>query len=272
MANPPTDIEPSELFLKLCEPRPSEEVDFPRKDRLGNPVGKIRIRVLTMEDHNRARITAQQALKRSVAGFGIQALDKSDMDSPAVREVLGDLVAHEILCMACLNHKPSFEETDDRPAVYGRVFNTPEDLRRVLTADETLTLFRAYQLVQHKWGPFELTTGDDAEVDAWVKRLEEGARLFPLLALSLPQLHELTSSLAARISSLSRILGSHWESLPPSLASLLEPYCLGTGSYGELAESSTQESTASSPEDVLVTIEQAAAWAEADKNANVPEE
>lgn len=267
---PPSDVEPSELFLKLSEPRPSEPIDFPRKDRAGNPVGKLRVRVLTMEDHNRARLTAQQSLKKSVAGFGIQALDKSDMDSPAVREVLGDLVAHEILCMACVSDKSAFEETDERPAVYGRIFNTPEDLRRVLTADETLTLFRAYQLVQHKWGPFELTTGDDGEVDAWVKRLEEGARSFPLLALSLPQLHELTSSLAARISSLSRILASHWESLPPSLASLLEPYCLAIGSSGELADSSTQASMESSPEAMLVTIEQAAAWAEADKNA--PEE
>lgn len=267
MAKPPEDVSASELFLKLSEPRPTEETDFPRNDRFGNPVGKFRIQVLTMEDHNRARILAQQALKKTVAGFGIEALDKSDMDSPAVQEVLGDLVAHEILCMACLTDKPLFEATEEHPATYGRVFKTPADLRRVLTADETLSLFRAYQMVQHKWGPFELTTMDDGDIEAWIKRLSEGARGFPLLALSLPQLHELTSSLAVRISTLSRILRSQWETLPDSLASALEPYCLGIGSYGERATEST-----TSTESSLDIMSSALHWAEAEKTASIQEE
>lgn len=266
---PPEDVTPSELFLKLCEPLPTEVVSFPRKDRFGNPLGKVRIKVLTMEDHNRARIQAQKALKQSVAGFGIEALDKNDVDSPAVREVLGDLVAHEILCMACVTEEPLFEATDDRPATYGRIFKTPSDLRRVLTADETLTLFEAYRLVQYRWGPFEMLTNEDGELEAWIQRLEEGARSFPLLALSLPQLHQLTSSLAERISLLSHILVSQWDSLPPSLASQLEEYCLGTGSSGERVESYTQLSTGSSLE---VTIEQAVRSAEAEKGAVISEE
>jgi len=266
---PPEDVTPSELFLKLCEPLPTEVVDFPRKDRHGNPLDKIRIKVLTMEDHNRARIQAQKALKQSVAGFGIEALDKNDVDSPAVREVLGDLVAHEILCMACVTEKPLFEATEDRPATYGRIFKTPSDLRRVLTADETLTLFEAYRLVQYKWGPFEMLTEEDGEVDAWVKRLEEGARSFPLLALSLPQLHQLTSSLAARISLLSNILVSQWDSLPPILASQLEPYCLGTGSSGARVETYTRNSTENSLE---VTTDKAVRLAEEHKSSLVSEE
>jgi len=270
MSKPPEDISPAELFLKLSEPRPSEVIDFPRKDRFGDPVGKIRIQVLTMEDHNRARILAQQALKKTVAGFGLEALDQRDMESPAVREVLGDLVAHEILCMACVSDKPTFEATDERPAVYAKVFKTPADLRRVLTADETLTLFRAYQLVQHRYGPFEATTGEDGELEAWIKRLEEGAEHFPLLRLALPQLHELTSCFAARISLLSHILVSQWETLPPTLASALEPYCLGTGLSGALVDEYTRISSESSREPL--TVEQAARWAEADKNARQPEE
>lgn len=266
---PPEDVSPSELFLKLSEPLPTEVIDFPRKDRYGNPLGKVRIKVLTMEDHNRARIQAQKALKQSVAGFGIEALDKGDMDSPAVREVLGDLVAHEILCMACVTDTPQFEATDERPAVYGRIFKTPADLRRALTADETLTLFEAYRLVQYKWGPFELLADDEGDVDAWVKRLEEGARSFPLLALSLPQLHQLTSSLAARISTLSRILVSQWDSLPPSLASQLEDYCLDIGSSGELAGASTPTSQANSLE---VTVEKALRLAEERKGSIATEE
>lgn len=265
---PPEDVTPAELFLRLSEPLPTEVVDFPRKDRFGNPIGKVRVRVLSMDDHNRARIQAQKALKQSVAGFGIEALDKNDMESPAVREVLGDLVAHEILCMACVTDEPLFPATDDRPPTYGRIFKTPSDLRRVLTADETLTLFEAYRLVQHKWGPFELTTGEEGELEAWIGRLEEGARSFPLLALSLPQLHQLTSSLAERISLLSHILVSQWESLPPTLASQLEPYCLGTGLSGVLAEEYTKTSAESSRN---VTTEQASRMAENHKFANIDE-
>ncbi len=265
--NPPQDVTPAELFLKLSEPLPTEVIDFPRKDRQGNPLGQIRIRVLSMEDHNRARIMAQAALKKSVSGFGVENLDKSDMDSPAVREVLGDLVAHEILCMACLSDKPKPHMIDapEGPDKYARVFHNPGELRRVLTADETLTLFNAYRLVQYKWGPFEGILGEAGEVEAWVKRLEEGARSFPLLALSLPQLHQLTLSLAERISLLSRILVSQWDSLPPSLASQLETYCLGTGLSGALADHYTQISSESSQTEV--SLDRAARMSERDKNA-----
>lgn len=270
MSKPPQDVEPSELFPKLSEPLPTEVIAFPRMDRSGNPIGNIRIRVLTMEDHNRARINAQSALKKSVTGFGVENLDKSDMDSPAVREVLGDLVAHEILCLACLSDKPKPHMVDapESAEKYARVFHNPGQLRQVLTADETLTLFEAYRLVQYKWGPFEMLTGEDGELEAWVKRLEEGARSFPLLALSLPQLHQLMLSSAERISLLSRILVSQWESLPPSLASQLEPYCMGTGSSGELLENYTRISTENSPE---VTLEMARRSAESEKNATIIE-
>lgn len=248
MSRPPSDIEPSELWLKLCEPRPSEVIDFPRRDRQGNPVGKVRIQVLTMDDHNRARIVAQQVLKRSAADYGIPNMDKADMDSPAVREVLGDLVAHELLCMACLSDKATFEETEEKAAVYGRIFRTAEDLRSRLTADETLVLFNAYMLVQHKYGPFERTLNEDGDLEAWVQRLEEGGSAFPLLALSLPDLVGLTSSMAARISLLSHTLESQWERLPDSSKSALAPFCMGMFSSGEPRDESTRISLESSPE------------------------
>lgn len=230
MSRPPEDVEASELFLKLCEARPSEVIDFPRKDRAGNPVGKVRIQVLTMDDHNRARMVAQEILKRSAKDYGIPNLEKADMDSPAVREVLGDLVAHELLCMACRVEDPT-DPLVETPT-YGRVFRTADDLRKRVTADETLVLFNAYMLVQHKYGPFELTLNDDDDLEAWVKRLEEGGSAFPLLALSLPQLAELTLSQAQRISSLCRILESQWETLPDSFKSLIGPYCMGMFSVG----------------------------------------
>jgi hypothetical protein len=256
LSKPPEDVPASELFLKLCEPRPSEVIDFPRKDRNGNYVGKCRIQVLKAEDHDRARIIAQKALKAKVAGFGIEALDQRDMESPAVREVLGDLTAHEILSMAVLEEKPAFEETEERAAVYARVFPNTATIPRTLTADETLALYNAYMLVQHKYGPFERTINSDEELDDWVNRLEEGGAAFPLLALTSPQLAELTSSLAARISSVCRILASRWESLPDTLKSDLAPFCTGIGSFGVQRVESTLN-TYSEKLDDPVRIEQA---------------
>ncbi len=68
---------------------------------------------------------------------------------------------------------------------------------------------------------------------------------------------------------LSSILVSQWETLPPSLASQLEPYCLGTGLSGELLAEYTKTSTENLPE---VSIEQAKRMAEDHRFANTPEE
>jgi len=260
---PPADVPPSALFLKLCEARPSEVVDFPRKDRSGKPVGRVRIQVLTMDDHNRARIVAQEILKRSAKDYGIPNLERADMDSPAVREVLGDLIAHELLCMACLVEEPTSDDPD-MPPTYGKVFRTADDLRKRVTAEETHVLFNAYLLVQHKYGPFEETFDADGDLEAWVQALVEGGSAFPLLALSLPQSGELTLSLAQRISTLSRILESQWESLPDSFKSLIAPYCTGMFSSGEQREESTRISTGNSRE---VTLEDALRMAEQQKQA-----
>jgi hypothetical protein len=149
---PPKKVDASELFLKLMEaPRPSEVVDFPRLDRDGKPLFQIRIQVLRMDEHDQARIIAQQKLKA-------RRIANEDLNSAAIKEVLGDAVAKELIAMACLTVDP-MEGSD--PPVYGRVFRDGEDVGK-LSADEVLVLFNAYQLVQHKYGPFERTiTGPD---------------------------------------------------------------------------------------------------------------
>jgi hypothetical protein len=231
---PPEDVSASELWLKLCEPLPSEVIDFPRKDRDGKPVGKIRIQVLTMEDHNKARLLATKSLKESAKEFGI---GQPDMENEATKEVLGDMIAHELLCLACVTENSQTHlETDGQP-VYARIFASPAQIRKALTADETLVLFNAYRLVQYKYGPFERTM-EDGDVDAWIERLRSGGSAFPLLALPLPQLAELTYSLAEKMSMLSRTLGSQWSSLPDTLKSSLENYCSDTLLFGEQLDES----------------------------------
>lgn len=246
MSKPPQDVEPSELWLKLCEKRPSEVVDFPRRDADGNFVGKVRIQVLTMEDHNKARLLATQALKKHVKEIGMEALDRQDMDNDAVREVLGDLVAHELLFQACLSEKNYGD--DDSDPVYAKLFKSTDDIRKKLTADETLILFNAYRLTQHKWGPFEKTMTDDGDVEAWITRLKEGGSAFPLLALQLPQLADLAYTLSEKISSLCQILGSQWTDLPDSLKSKLTDCFTDTTLFGLQHDGSTQTFLADSRE------------------------
>ncbi len=265
MTKPSTEISAADLFLKMMEARPSDIIDFPRRGADGNYVARVRIQVLRGEDHDRARMAGQAALKRKIASFGIAPLSDKDMESPAIQECLGDAIAHELLAMAVRSVEPVSPETETAAPVYGPIFTSGALIPQALTADEIAALYNAYLMVQHKYGPFERTIDGDADVDAWVNRLEEGAARYPLAVLPLPQLAELTCSLAERISTLSRILASQWESLPDSSRSLLHPFCMGIGSFGEQRASATlSTSLASSPE---VTIEQALRMTVAQKAA-----
>lgn len=233
---PDKNIPASELFLKLMEtPRPSEVVDYPRKDESGNPVGKLRIQVLTQEEHDRARIAAHRTMKE-------QGLDREDMLGESVKEVLGDTVARELLAMACLTESGP-DDGNGRP-MYGRVFQDAKDLKKI-RSDEIAVLFNRYMFIQAKYGPFETIINDEEELNAWVKRIEEGGSGFPLLQLPLPALVELTSLLARRIYSVSSALESQWSSLPDTLKSSLEKYRLGIISYGEQAAISTESGSES---------------------------
>jgi hypothetical protein len=263
---PVSSVEPSELWLKLSEPTPSEVVDFPRKDRAGNPIGKIRIQVLKMEDHNKARLLATKALKETAKKSGIGELDKGDLESDAVREVLGDLIAHELLCMACYGDKEieGLEDKNGNPT-YPKVFANPAAIGSVLTADETLVLFRLYQMVQYKYGPFEMTMNEPGDVDAWLQRLKEGGSAFPLAALSLPQLAELTLSLSERISLVYQILESHHSSLPPTLTSDLTDCFPDMFLSGEQQSSYIQTLEVTSPK--TVSLDAALRLAQEHKNS-----
>src|SRR5262245_59888203 len=127
---PPKDVPASELFLKLMEaPSPSEVVDIPRRDSNGDPVGRIRIRVLSMVDHDRARIAAHTRVKRL-------ALTNEDMGSELIKEVLGDATAKEIPALDCMTE-------GSEGGLSGRVFRDANDVEK-MRADEVAALFNAY--------------------------------------------------------------------------------------------------------------------------------
>lgn len=245
MPGPPAEFSPSELWEKLSEARPSEVIDFPRKDATGKPLGRVRVQVLRLEDHNAARMRAHEALKRQQSGMGGKALDASDFASPNVNETLADMTAVELLQMACLHEKSA--SSDPARPFYPFLFRDAADIRAKLSADEVVTLFNAYVLVQAKFGPYERNAGTKEDQDAWIARL--AADPLVTVSMSLPQLVEVSTSAAARLCSISGILRSQWQDLPPTLASSLDSFCLDTSYSGRLPSEPPEDSASESPTD-----------------------
>ena len=241
---PAKEIKPSELFLKLTEaPFPSEsDLDFPRRGPDGESLFKFRIRVLAQSDHDRARMAAHDSISK-------RGYTPEQMQSQAIREVIGDAVAKELLAMACLENDSHISDPNGNPK-YARIFASAKDLGQ-LAADEISVLFNMYLLVQRKYGPLETS----ADVDAWVKRLVEGGSGFPLLQLDSQTLASVTFTSMVKMHSLFTFLESQWETLPAQCQSGLTRYRLGTGYWSSPADeyASTHQAKLAEP----ITLEDA---------------
>jgi hypothetical protein len=228
---PPVQLTAGELFGKLCEtPRPSTVVDFPRKDPVtGKAVAKMRIVALTMSDQDEARLRAKDAIQERVR-------DRDDLAIKIVEEIVGDLTARFILMKCCRWVKPvQGRENQADGTQYPYVFADLADFDKAqITADELAVLFTMWEKFQHDCGPMYDEVADENELNAWIVRLAQGASDHPLSRISLPQLADLTVLLARRAYSLSAILESHSETLPPSLAARLESWGIGTYFSGAL--------------------------------------
>jgi hypothetical protein len=222
---PPKDIPATDLFRKLCErPLPGEVIDF------GGELGRLRVQVLRLEQHDDARMAAHAYCKEK------RRLTDDEFRTRYGEELLGDATAAELIALAVTLPDPIGGDDGDR-VVYPRVFRNGADVKQ-LSPDEVTLLFGAYLKVQQRFGPYERTM-DDVEVNAWVERLMEGGSELPLSLLASHQRDALTMSLAARALSLSCILSSPPESLPSNLESAPTSWVLGTSSSSEPAAEST---------------------------------
>jgi hypothetical protein len=231
---PPEDVQASELFRKLSEaPRPSEVVDFPRRDPVTKlPVAKVRIQVLNLDEHDEARIKADVWLREK------KRIDKSLLEGKGIQQVLADRVARELLAMACLSVNAIPGTEDQGKPKYARQFITADQLA-FLMPDELEALWMMHQMVQHRYGPYEGNLESDEQTTAWMKRLAEGASALPLGRLGWHHLVELTTSLAERAYTLSAILAGQSSNLPPTLAASLKNWGIGTTSFGVRPASAT---------------------------------
>jgi len=242
VSGPPNDLAPSELYRKLSQrPRPSDVVDFPRKDGEGKPVARVRLQVLTLEQHDEARHAAQRYL---VEGRGFK---ETELNTEIPQSVSGDAVAVELLALAIVSENP-VPGTEENP-VYRREFLNGTQLRRGLSADEIAALFKQYLLVQHRYGPTERTIESEDDLNSWIRILVAGGRDYPLALLDLPQLAELTSSLAGRVYSLSQSLESLSSNWSDTLKSDLAILGVGTGFFGALQSKPTPSDGESSVDD-----------------------
>lgn len=228
MAMPPEDLSPDELWARMQEvPRPSEVVDFPRKDpATGRPLSKIRIQVLTETEHTRARIEGR---KRIMEKYGVQS---NQLDDSVMREVVSDACAREALKLACLSVKP-ISAPDAKTPRYAYMFPNDERLD-ALTADELVALFNTYTLVQQRFGPFSQNLLSEEELNAWIRVLTEGARANFLAHKSLLQLAELATLLARRGYLLSLIVESLLKDSQSISAAQLKSLGIGTSWFTEL--------------------------------------
>lgn len=259
MAGPPADVAPSELYLRLLErPRPGDTVPFAGLD-LPGARGKLRIEVLAKEQHDRARLVAQNQVKKNAQRYGLPPLSSADLNEEAVKGVVADLAACEVLAMACKGTEPigGSADAEDAKVRYPLVFGDGEQVGKTLSADEVAYLFAAYTLVQHKFGPHEALVTSEDEINAWVRRLTLGAADYPFLRLSSPQWVELLTAFAGRLWRLSGILESQWESLPDALKSELQTFCMGTGSASEQPENASPDGTELPGPGAEISMEQA---------------
>lgn len=166
MSGPSKEIPSSQLWLRLQEqPRPSKLVDFPRKGPNGEPIGQLRIRILTQEEQMVCTAEAENLARKH--------LKEGKKDELGYERLFSDSVCVEVLYRACRD-----AEDPEKPA-----FPAPTEMRRQLTTEECAKLFEHYLTVQLELGPTVATMSDE-ELEAWIDRLVEGGSAFPFDLLS----------------------------------------------------------------------------------------
>lgn len=196
---PAKDVKPSDLFRALSDVEPPNEVvPFPRLGADGKPVFDFRMRVLTQREIDSATLNAERYAARLLKeDYGLGREDVRDMRKEAWQEIFDNARLVELLFVAC-------RDMDD---VRRPLFDTPATMRRLLTADELAALFHTYTTLQFRFGP-QWRLLDDAEVESWISRLEEGADFYPLAALGPGLQAQLLVSMAFRLRDLKQDTGS----------------------------------------------------------------
>lgn len=207
-----TDLEPSELWKALTSvPRPTRIVDLPRsypddfpdREKAGKAVGQIAIWPLTQEELMICNAEADRFTKAL-----LKDPQKRDETNLGYDHTFGNDNAIQILFRACRDAKD----------LKRGAFPSTKMMRQELTADEVGALFNMYLTVQVEVGPIVHRLSVD-EMEALVRRIEEGGSAFPFNLLSLETqmslLHFMASELVTYWTGTSSV-GSPPDATPPA--------------------------------------------------------
>lgn len=185
-AGPPKGKTGSELFAKLAErPRPYEIVPFPAK-RGTEPIGSVRLQILTESEMHRARADAERTAKAMLNG-------QTRVGDLGYEEIYRNELVIEMMVLAARD-----AEMPELP-----IFPTAKHAREYVTTDEFGVLAVAYNALRREAGPI-ISEMTEEELEAWDRALTEGVKVGPLAfsQLSSEAKTDLILHLAARLKDL----------------------------------------------------------------------
>jgi hypothetical protein len=192
-SGPPKDVSGVDLWTKLTQlPRPQLPFEFSRKHpTTGEPTtGKVVLQPITEAELMACRAAAEEYAR-------LQLRDKAPQDgSLGYREIFRSAVLVEFLWRATLDANAKARFAPSSAAI-----------RQYLFPDEIAVLYEAAQTWQTETGPI-VSQMSPEEMEAWVKRLAEGAGHVPLAVLSSAAKNDLLRFLAVRLAKSSTVSGS----------------------------------------------------------------
>lgn len=193
---PLPDKSPEELVLMLASREPAGAVvDFPVNqlvlDALGKPVQRIRMCILKASQKVQAKTEAGRLLRAQFKNDYGHFPTADELAAFDMQRQFDDLLACEILVRACRTEKRI--NSDDRPAVYGAIFESAAWMLDNMTSDELGILFQKYIVTEIEHGAREQVFSDDpATLSRWVEKCKRGMwALGPLQVLASVDLAEL---------------------------------------------------------------------------------
>lgn len=155
--------------------RPHAVIDFPLADADGKPVARVHIRGLSQAEEDLAFANARAYTAALTKGDGEDRWQPEELEHNAR--------ASEILAIACRK-----EDEPSRPFFEHGVVDTRE-----FETDVLGQLMNAYDELKESYYP-RITTLTQAEFDAWVNVIAEGAESLPFSRYSRTQLEALCRS------------------------------------------------------------------------------
>lgn len=184
MSGPPKHIDPPALYSLLTTmPRPYRVVDFPRKGEDGKPLGQVALVPLNQAENIAAGLEAELYVRKALPDSTITPKDAIGYNLAYSNE-------------ACVQQL--WRSVRDASDPTRKVFQKPDDLRRLLTPDETACLFSMWIDACAEVGPM-IGALSVAEREAWIDKLIAGGEATPIPFSSLETLRTLVRSLVNRL-------------------------------------------------------------------------